>query len=232
VGQTWPGERFHPPVEHSAVLALSRALRAGAGLQCRNVAFWTSRASTIPRTGRDGGGVSCSRKGMPGGLQQSRHAVVWVEHRSTPQQDAGDPEQLIGNPAQGAAVGMPPRPPGIVAAAALGGIPDDHASPVEHSLAQPDLGGVAGGDVARLVAAHGGRCKPGKGSERRVVPARERSTRFVEQDGKRAQANTGQRREDGGITWFATLCRIYLSQGGAEFAKLALGLGELAVCQM
>jgi len=231
VGQTWPGERFHPPVEHSAVFALSRALRAGAGSA---VTWHSGRRAPAPYRGQVGteGGISCSRKGMLGGLQQSRHAVVWVEHRSTPQQDAGDPEQLIGNPAQGAAVGMPLGPPGIVAASALGGIPDDHASPVEHSLAQPDLGGVAGDDDARLVAAYGGRRKPGKGSERRVVPARKRSIRFVEQDGKRAQANTGQRREDGGITWFATLCRIDLSQGGAEFARLALGLGELAVCQV
>jgi hypothetical protein len=79
------------------------------------------------------------------GLGSRRHGrtVIRVEQDLPPQQDAGDPEQPVGDAAQGATVGVATRTQGLVAAAALRVVHDGHAGPVEHGLAQPDLGGVA-----------------------------------------------------------------------------------------
>ena len=77
------------------------------------------------------------------GLRQSWHAMVWVEHRSPVQQDAGDPEQPIGDAAQRATVRVSTRPERLVADAAFGVMLHGDPRPVEHGLAQPGLGGVA-----------------------------------------------------------------------------------------
>ena len=55
-------------------------------------------------------------------LRSRRHrlAVIGVKQHLPPQEDAGDPEQPVGNAAQGPAVGVTARPEGLVAAAALG----------------------------------------------------------------------------------------------------------------
>ena len=165
-----------------------------------------------------------SNQGMLDGLWQNRHAVVWVEHRSPLQQDASDP-------AQGTAVGMAARPQGVVAAAALGVVLDSHPGPMKCGLAQAGLGGMTHNDDARLAAALGDGRHARKSSECRAVPAHERSGRLGGQDGKGAAADTGQRREDGGIAGFTARCWFCLGQGGAEFIGLALGLVELAVRQ-
>jgi hypothetical protein len=65
--------------------------------------------------------------------------MVGVEQHLPLEQDAGDPEQPVGDPAQGPAVGVSARPEAGVAAAARGVVQDGHPRPVEHSVAQPDL---------------------------------------------------------------------------------------------
>ena len=67
-----------------------------------------------------------------------RLAVIRVEQDLPLQQDAGDPEQSIGDTAQGAAVGMATRAQGLVAVAACWIMHDGYAGPVEHGLAKPD----------------------------------------------------------------------------------------------
>src|SRR5215217_5279757 len=76
--------------------------------------------------------------------------MVGVEQGLTLQQHAGNPEQTVGDAAQGPARGVAPRPQGLIAAAA--GAVDLHgdAGPVEHRLAQPDLGGIPHDDNPRL----------------------------------------------------------------------------------
>ena len=61
--------------------------------------------------------------------------MVWVEQGLSLQQDAGDPEQPAGDPAQGATVGMAPCPQRVVPAAAFRVILDWHAGSMEHGLA-------------------------------------------------------------------------------------------------
>src|SRR5829696_318616 len=64
-----------------------------------------------------------------------RCAVVGVEQGLTLQQHAGDPEQSVGDAAQGTTIGVATRPQGFIAAAAC--VVDLHgdAGPVEHRLA-------------------------------------------------------------------------------------------------
>src|SRR4051812_27876848 len=81
------------------------------------------------------------------------------------QQDAGDPKQPVGDPTQGTSIGVTTRPEGGVAAAARGVVQDSHPRPVEHSIAQPDLGGVANRDQAALATALGHRRHAGEGPE-------------------------------------------------------------------
>jgi len=68
--------------------------------------------------------------------------MVWVEQHLLLQQDASDPEQPFGNPAQGAARGMTTRPDRLVAAAAFGVVLHGDPRPMEHRLAQPGLSGM------------------------------------------------------------------------------------------
>jgi len=100
---------------------------------------------------------------------------------------------------------------------------------MEHGLAQPGLGGTAHDDDACFAAALGHGRHARQRPEGRVVPARERAAGLGEQGGKRAPADAGQRRENGGVAWCVALCRRSLGQGGAQFVELALGLMELVV---
>src|SRR3954447_9604608 len=99
------------------------------------------------------------------GLRRCPRTVVGVKQHLPLQQDTGDPEQPVGDTAQGTAVGVTARPEGSVAAAALGDVQDSHPRPVEHSVAQPELGGVAHRDDAALAAALGYGSHAGEGSE-------------------------------------------------------------------
>ena len=125
--------------------------------------------------------------------------MVWVEHRSPVQQDAGDPEQPVGNAVQRATIGMATRPERLVAAAAFGVVLHDGPRPVEHGLAQPGLRGAAHDDDAGFANALRHRRHARQRSQGRVVPAGERAGGLGEQGGKGALADAGQRREDGGI---------------------------------
>src|SRR3954463_10982674 len=104
------------------------------------------------------------------GLRRCRRAVVGVEQHLPLQQDAGDPEQSVGDTAQGTAVGVTTRAEGGIAAAALGIVQDSHARPVEHSVAQPYLGGVAHRDDTALAAPLGYGRYAREGPEGGVVP--------------------------------------------------------------
>ena len=99
--------------------------------------------------------------------------MVGVEQGLTLQQHAGDPEQPVGDAAQGTTIGVTTRPQGFIAAAAC--VVDLHgdAGPVEHRLAQPDLGGIPHEDNTRLAAALGDRGHARQGSEGPIVSARE-----------------------------------------------------------
>src|SRR3954469_21231109 len=122
-----------------------------------------------------------SNSGLALGLRRCPRTGVGVKQPLPLQQDTGDPEQPVGDPAQGTAVGVTARPEGSVAAAALGVVQDGHPRPVEHSVAQPDLGGVAHRDDAALAAAlgYGGHAR--EGSEGGVVAAADRPGSFGEQ---------------------------------------------------
>src|SRR3954470_9656315 len=97
-------------------------------------------------------------------------------------QDAGHPEQSITNAPQGTTVGVTARPQGRVAAAARGVRPGAPPRPVEHSIAQPDLGGVAHQDDAALAAALGHGSHAGEGPEGGVIAATDRPGSLAEQD--------------------------------------------------
>jgi hypothetical protein len=118
------------------------------------------------------------------GLGRCWRAVVGVEQDPALQQDAGEPEQPVGDAAQGPAVGVTARPEGLVAAAALGVVQHGHPGPVEHGVAQSGLGGVAHDDEAGLAAALGHRRDAGQGPERGTVSATERPGGLGEQDGQ------------------------------------------------
>ncbi len=76
--------------------------------------------------------------------------MVRVEHHLPLQQDAGQPEQPIGDATQRAAVGVATPSQGVVAAAALGIVQNGDTSPMEHGLSQSHLGGIAHDDDAGL----------------------------------------------------------------------------------
>ena len=90
------------------------------------------------------------------------------------QQDAGDPEQSVGDAAQGTTIGVATRPQGFIAAAAC--VVDLHgdAGPVEHRLSQPNLGDIPHDDNTRLAGALGDRGHARQGSEGEVCPETER----------------------------------------------------------
>jgi len=166
------------------------------------------------------------------GLRRCPRTVVGVKQHLPLQQDTGDPEQPVGDTAQGTAVGVTARPEGSVAAAALGVVQDGHPRPVEHSVAQPDLGGVAHRDDAALAAAlgYGGHAR--EGSEGGVVPAADRPGSFGEQGREGDRADPGQRMQDGCVGRRTALWRTGpLTQACAQLIQLALGLMELAVGQ-
>ena len=164
-------------------------------------------------------------------LRFDRRAVGGVEQGLALQQDAGDPEQPVGDAAQGATIRVSTRPERLVAAAAFGVMLRGDPRPVEHSLTQAGLGGVAHDDDAGFAAALRHWRHARQRSESRVVPASERAAGLSEQGGKGAPSDAGQRREDGDLAGFAILCRLCLGQDGAEFAEFVLGLVELAVGQ-
>src|SRR6185295_11690950 len=89
--------------------------------------------------------------------------MIGVEQHPPLQQDAGDPEQSVTDAPQGTTIGVTACPEGGIAAAALGIVQDSHPRPVEHSVAQPDLGGVAHADKAALATALGHRRHPREG---------------------------------------------------------------------
>src|SRR5919199_4574436 len=105
-------------IERSTVLAPSRTRRAGLR-RCRCAASWTAPArGALPRGGRDEG-ISVPVELRDGfGLWRCRRAVVGVEQHLPLQQNAGNPEQPVGDTAQGPAVGVTARPKGGIAAAA------------------------------------------------------------------------------------------------------------------
>src|SRR3954453_11237714 len=107
--------------------------------------------------------------------------MVRIEQHSPLEQDAGHPEQSVGDTAQGTTIGVTARPEGSVAAAALGVVQDGHPRPVEHSIAQPDLGGVAHRDDAALATALGYGRYTGEGPEGSVVSAADRPGGLGEQ---------------------------------------------------
>ena len=144
-----------------------------------------------------------------------------VEQGLALQQGAGDPEQPVGDAAQGATIGVPTRPERLVAAAAFGVMLHGGPRPVERGLAQAGLGGTAHDNDAGFAAALGHRRHARQRSEGRVVPARERTAGLGEQGGEGVPADAGQRGQDGGIAVFAILCRLCLGQGGAEFVATA-----------
>ncbi len=97
-----------PPdrLEHRTVLAPSRAPRAGTGRRCRCAASRTTLArGARPRAGRDEGMSTPGEPRDDRGLRHHRRAVLGVEQGLALQQDTGDPEQPLGDAAQGAAVG-------------------------------------------------------------------------------------------------------------------------------
>ena len=75
-------------------------------------------------------------------------AVVGIELHPGLQYGARDPEQPVGDAAQGTTIGVTAPAQGIIAAAAFGVVLDSHASPVEHGLAQSALHGTAYDDAA------------------------------------------------------------------------------------
>ena len=91
-------------------------------------------------------------------LRRSRRAMIGVEQSLPPQQDAGEAEQPVGNPAQGAAIRVAACPQGLVAGTALGVVLHGDAGSVEHGLTQPDLSSVAHNHDAALAAAFGHGC--------------------------------------------------------------------------
>jgi hypothetical protein len=56
-------------------------------------------------------------------------AMIGVEQHLPSQEDAGHPQQPVGDAAQGATVGLATLPQGLVAAAALGIVPNGDAGP-------------------------------------------------------------------------------------------------------
>lgn len=68
-------------------------------------------------------------------LRPGRRAVGGVEQGMTLQQDAGDPEQPVGDAAQGATVGVATCPERPVAAAAFGVMLHGDPRLMEHGLA-------------------------------------------------------------------------------------------------
>ena len=156
-----------------------------------------ARRSAEGRSGRgDGGGRRTKRCPLPG---FDRRAVGGVEQGLALEQGAGDPEQPVGDAAQGTTIGVPTRPGCLVAAAAFGVMLHSDPRPVEHGLAQAGLGGTAHDDDAGLAAALGPRRRARQRSEGRVVPARERAAGLGEQGGEGAPADAGQRGQYGGI---------------------------------
>src|SRR4051812_15929275 len=163
------------PHKHSTVLAPSRTLRAGAprrrsapgplrGLLDRACA----RRSADWQVGTEGCRLQSNRRMV---LESCLRwlAVVGVEQDLLPQQNAGDPEQPVGDAAQGAAIGVAPHAQGLVAAATLRVVHGGDTGPVEHRLAQSILGGIAHNDGATLAAALGHWRHPGEGAEGGVV---------------------------------------------------------------
>src|SRR5215218_1811203 len=61
------------------------------------------------------------------GSRRRRLAVIGVEQDLPPQQDAGDPEQPVGDSAQGATVGVASRSQGLVVNRRWKGAPDRRA---------------------------------------------------------------------------------------------------------
>ena len=63
---------------------------------------------------------------------------------------------------------------------------------MEHSIAQPDLGGVAHGDQAALATALGHGSHAGEGPEGGIVPALDQPGSLGEHGGERDRADPGQ----------------------------------------
>ena len=147
--------------------------------------------------------------------------MVGVEQGLTLQQDTGDPEQPVADAAQGPAIGVTTRPQGLIAAAACAVDLHGDAGPVEHRLAQPDLGGIPHDDNTRLAAALGDRGHARQGSEGRIVPARKRPGGLGQQGGERDRTDPGQRTKDGRVARPAVLgSGIGLAQGRAELSSV------------
>ena len=82
------------------MLALSRTLRAGALRRGRSAASWTALARGAERqAGRDEGMAAAVEPRDDRGLRRLRCAMLGVEKHLPPQQDAGDPQQPVGNAA-------------------------------------------------------------------------------------------------------------------------------------
>ncbi len=124
---------------------------------------------------------------------------------------------------------------GLIAAAAFAVILHGDAGPVEHRLAQLDLGGIAHDDETSLAATLGHRGHAREGPKGRVVSTRERPGSLGEQGGERDRADPGQRTKDGRVARSAALGSgvgfAQGCQGCAELIELARNLMELLVGQ-
>src|SRR3954462_11050231 len=95
-----------------------------------------------------------SNSGLALGLRPCRCTVVGVEQGLTLQQHAGDPEQTVGDAAQGPALRVTTRPQGLIAAAACAVDLHGEAGPVNYRPAQPDTSGRPHDDNPRLTTTH------------------------------------------------------------------------------
>src|SRR3954447_25733671 len=92
------------PVERSIVLPLPRTLRAG-WRQCRCAASRTALArGALPKVGRDEGMSVPVELRDRCDLRRCRRTMVGVEQHSPLKQDAGHPEQSVGDTAQGTTI--------------------------------------------------------------------------------------------------------------------------------
>src|SRR3954471_17357023 len=102
-------------------------------------------------------------------------------------------------------ISNPPRPEGLIAAAASAVVQHGYPRPVKHSVSQSDLGGIAHDDDAALATALGYGCHAREGPEGRVISTRERPGGLGEQGGERDRADPRQRTKDSRVARSAVL---------------------------
>jgi len=154
-----------------------------------------------------------------------------VKHRLSPQQDACQVKQSVGNTAQRAAVRVTALAQSGIASVTLGIVLGGDTGPVIDRIAQSTMRSVAHDDNMRLAAAPGHWRSTTQCAECLIIAAAERPGTFAEQCSKVGPADTRHGFENHDILPLKAFSRpgFGLADGCAELIELTLGMPQLAI---